>query len=95
MKIDLSAETIVRGISGFLHRFHIVLFAVLALGGMAAMMFMINQTITRSTDTSQQQSSATSISFDEKTIEQLGELSSGPGGSINLPNDQRINPFVD
>lgn len=96
MKTDISLQGIGDGISKFLHRFHIVLFTVFIVGSMAAMIFTVNQTISRSTDTTEQQESEAATGFDQNTIEQLDQLENqSTGGSIPLPANERTNPFVE
>lgn len=97
MKSDISLQSITSGISKTLHRYHVVLFTVLVIGGVAAMIFMINQTIIRSTDTTDQQQNDTSMNFDQATIEQLEELDSDASnpGPLALPEGKRISPFVE
>lgn len=82
-------------ISRLLYRFHFVLFVVLVLGGIAVVIFLINQTLSSASDTSHHMPTGSAM-FDEATIEQLRQLddSTGRNSELAFPPG-RINPFAE
>lgn len=89
---SLDIHDISRAITRRLYRFHVVIFVVVVVGGMAVTMFMLTQTISRATDTSHTAATAPK-GFDEDTIKRLNELDpSGSRKEVKLPSG-RINPF--
>lgn len=89
---SLDIHDITRAISKLLYRFHIVIFVTVVIGGMAFVMFLLNQTITRATDTSQVMAPPPAR-FDQDTIDRLNKLeASNSLSDIKLPSG-RINPF--
>lgn len=97
MKSNLSLDAVPALLSKLLRRYHVMIFTFLILGGVIVMMYMINQIITASTDTSQLVDQAqTAAPFDKATIEQLEELDNNSKSSeLNIPAGHRISPFVD
>src|SRR5687768_6969617 len=94
--ISLSITTIKEGLFSFLHRFHLVIFVIVVLGGVAASVFMLNTIIVRSSDTSDAPIGSSGAAFDQTTIKRIDELKTRDqsGGSLNLPPG-RTNPFVE
>ena len=95
MKNNLSIDipAIGKGITRFLYRFHFVLFIVVVLGGLAVVILLLNQTLTRASDTNNA-APITLTPFDRQTIDMLNQLntSSGETRDLEFP-DGRINPF--
>ena len=81
-------------ISRAFRRFHIVLFAVIALGGISLLVFSAYQIVVSVIDPGEPAVS-TQASFDQATIQRLESLSekSGTSRPLNFPENQRINPF--
>lgn len=93
--MELSINT--KAITAFLHRYHVVLFAVVILGGLVFMVLSLNNIIITSSETSADYTpTGTTFSFDEKTIERIDSLKSRDqaANSLNLSNG-RSNPFVE
>ena len=89
---SLDIHDITNAFSKLLYRFHVVLFVLTVVGGMAVVVFMLNQTITRATDTTQL-IDMPAAPFDQATIDRLNKLeSSGQQSDIDFPPG-RINPF--
>lgn len=90
MKSELSLQQITRGVSHFLHRYHILIFTIFVLGGLSVTTYMLYQ----ATTSAQPTSNATSSSFDQQTIDRIGTLRSASDAPtpINLPAG-RVNPF--
>lgn len=93
--MELTINT--KAITAFLHRYHVVLFAVIILGGLAFMVLSLNNIIVASSETPTDYTpDGTTFSFDEKTIERIDELKSRDQASdqLNL-SAGRTNPFVE
>lgn len=92
MKADINIQQLSKTISHFLHRYHVILFVLSVIGGLALATFMINQSINeRSAD-----QPATGIEkFDATTIEKINKLnpSSTQSTPFTLPSG-RTNPFM-
>lgn len=95
--MEISFTDIKKAISRFLHRYHVVVFTVVILGGLAAAVFVFNNIIAQSsgTDTGYT-SSANDTTFDKATIDRINQLktSSDPEDKIDFSNG-RTNPFVE
>lgn len=91
---DIKLSALSKPVSKFLHRFHAVLFVIVALGGLAFVIFSLYSTIVRASD-STGMTTDTPIVFDQQTIDELDRLhrASNPS-SVKLPGG-RINPFVE
>lgn len=89
---SLSVSQLTVPLSRFLHRFHIILFALLVIGGLSVATFMLYGVITESSATDQQASSANS--FDKTTIQKIETLRdpSQESAPLQLPAG-RTNPF--
>ena len=90
---DLSS--IPRVFGKFLRRYHLVIFVIIVFGSMSVVIFLINQSLQSSTDTSDISTQPT-ITFDQKTIDRVNALqSTGSQQPLTLPANQRTNPFVE
>lgn len=74
-----------------LHRYHVILFVLIACGGLAIATFFLYGTIGESTNT---QSTAASSGFDQATIKRIDELKTADQQSTTPPMSNR-NPFVE
>ncbi len=92
MKSDLSLPQLTSSLSRFLHRYHVVLFVLTVVGGLALANFMINQAINEKPI---DQPQAVSSSFDKETMDKINQLneSSSQTTDFVLPSG-RINPFI-
>ncbi len=96
MATDLSTAQLLKGYSRFFHRYHFIVFVVTAVGGLAIVVFLLNQTIQTSTDLTQNTETPQATSFDTATIKRLEELKQTGGSEpLQLPANTRINPFVE
>ncbi len=87
-----STTNVKHSLSKVLYRYHVVLFVVIVIGGMAVVVFLLNQTIQAATDTSQIIPQGVE-SFDQETIDRLNDLTtSSQITDIKFPQG-RINPF--
>lgn len=90
--LDIDLGSIGPKLSRFLYRFHVVLFVVIVIGGMAIVMFLLNQSIIKATDTTDV-IAPVAQPFDQDTIDRLNQLDdANNSSSIDFP-DGRINPF--
>lgn len=89
---SLSLSQITKPLSQLLHRFHVILFALLVIGGLSVATFLLYGSIVTSSAPDQQVTS--SSSFDKTTIEKIKTLRdpSQPGSPLQLPAG-RTNPF--
>lgn len=97
MKIEqnISSNNVGSLLSRFLQRFHVVLYTVIAIGGLAVVVFMLYQTTLVALDVPDSDKDVTS-SFDQATIDELESLSnkSSQAKPLDLPENVRINPFI-
>jgi len=98
MDISLSPATIAKAFSHFLHRYHVVLFSVFALGGLAVAVFLLNNTLIAAANTTP--STATGVDFDQGTLQKVKtmhtseQVTSETADTSGLKLDQpRINPL--
>ncbi len=94
--LNLSFNDMKVGLARFLARFHVLLYTILVIGGLAAVMFFVYQVMLQATDIRPIDTQSSSA-FDQNTIDKLQSLNekSGGGKPLELPSNQRINPFVD
>lgn len=98
MDISLSPAAIAKAFSHFIRRYHVVLFSVFALGGLAAAVFLLNNTlITAATATP---STGAGVDFDQGTLEKIkamhtsAQVTPETAGTYELKiNQPRINPL--
>ena len=93
MKTDLSfnPQQVSRSLSHFMHRYHVIIFVLVVVGGLSAATFTLYQTVisSKSADTTTQ-----NRNFDNETIEKIRGLRSADDAStpLVLPSG-RTNPF--
>lgn len=91
MKQDLSLTALTRGLSRFLHRFHVILFTLVVIGGLAAATLALYEEINTQVD---QTSTPTATQFDTATMKKIESLRgpNDPASPLTLPAG-RTNPF--
>ena len=95
INFSLSPQAIKKQINRFLHRFHIVLFVIIVVGGSAIVVFMLNRIVVRSGENDGYTSDTNNASFDQATMKRIEELKTrDQNAQTNLPSG-RINPFVE
>jgi len=94
--LNFSLKTIKKSLYIFLHRFHVVLFVIVILGGLVIAIFLLNETVVTSGESGDYTPATNSTSFDQATIKRIEELktSNQGGGNLDL-SGRRINPFVE
>ncbi len=96
INLSISPAAIKKAFFSFLHRFHVILFVIVVLGGLAISVFTLNTIVVSSSDTSQFTSQQTSSNFDQETIKRIEELKTRDqtGDTLDLSKG-RTNPFVE
>lgn len=95
MNISISADSIKKFIIRSLHRYHVVLFVIIVLGGLAVMVFFLNLVLIRSSESDGYTSSSNNASFDQQTIDRINELKNADDSSSQLNLSGRSNPFIE
>lgn len=95
MNISLSPTVIKKFIVTALHRYHVVLFVTIVLGGLAVMVFFLNQILVKSSTPDGYTSSSNDASFDQQTINRIKNLRETTDTSSQLDLSGRSNPFVE
>lgn len=94
MDINLSLQSFKQSLGRFLHRFHVLIFTILILGGLAVVILLLNNIVVRSGQSEGYQADTGTTSFDQATIKKIEELETR-GQSSPPPAGVRTNPFVE
>ncbi len=95
VKLTLSPDVIKKAIAKFLRRFHVVIFVIVVLGGLAIIIFLLNSVIVTSTQANGYTPDINNSSFDKATIKKIENLqTTGQSNQLTLPPG-RTNPFVE
>ncbi len=97
INLSISPAAIKKGLVLFLHRFHVVIFVIVVLGGVAGSVLVLNGIVIRSSDTSGETSTNNTANFNQETIKRIEELKTrdqSAGSSLDLSKG-RTNPFVE
>ncbi len=91
---NLSLSSIVDPIKTFFSRFHVIIYSVIVIGGLAVAVFFLSLTIAGA-ETSQD-NTITSAGFDQSTIDEINKLrkSDEQPATIAYPSG-RVNPFLE
>lgn len=95
--MDITTANIKQSIVHVLHRFHVMVFVVVVLGGMIAATLVLNSIVSKTTQPEDYLPSGTNANFDQTTIDRVKELKTrneSTGNGLNLPKG-RTNPFVE
>lgn len=94
--MNLSLPALNRFIVGVLHRFHLIIFAVVVLGGLVISVLLLNDIVNQSSESGDYVAPSANTTFDQKTIDQIEQLKTPgqSGDSLNL-SQGRTNPFVE
>lgn len=92
----MSKETTasIDSVKRFFWRYHLTMFTVIAVSGIAIAILSLIGVVARSSDTDNSGTSETS-NFDEQTIERVKQLNDVPNYTFTLPSNQRNNPFAE
>jgi hypothetical protein len=93
---NLDSGQIFKLIGSSIRRFHITIFIIILVCGLAFAVLTLNGVIQQSSDTNGYTSNLDNTSFDQSTIDRLNQLQTSDSGtsSIVLPAG-RINPFTE
>lgn len=94
MKTDLSSVSLTQitaTVSRFLHRYHIILFALIVLGGLSVATYMLYSTATATAPSDA--AAASSGTFDKATMKKVQNLRGIDDASQPLELKGRTNPF--
>lgn len=93
MNVELDPTKITKQISGFLYRYHIVIFAVLAVGGIAISTYFLG--LAMATPESDNLSAPISKKepFDTETMNKIDRLNTN-STPLKIPKGQRTDPFA-
>jgi hypothetical protein len=72
-----------------------MIFVIIALGGSAVVIFLLNGIVIQSGASTDYDPNSTSASFDQATIERIEELKTRDQSGDNLDLSGRVNPFVE
>lgn len=83
-------------INAFLHRFHVMIFVIIVLGGVIIVILLLNGIIQRSGESGDYTPRTNSADFDQATIKKIDDLKTRDQNSGQLDLSQgRTNPFVE
>lgn len=95
IKFSISPQAIKKQFNKFLHRFHVVLFVIIVVGGSAVVVFMLNRVVVRSGESDGYTPNTNNATFDQATIKRIEELKTRDQNAPNTLPGGRINPFVE
>ena len=95
--MEISLSSIKKLILAFLHRFHVIIFVVIVLGGLASVVLLLNSIIVSSSNPGDYiPPGSNPSSFDQPTIDRIEQLKSRTDSSAPLDLSKgRTNPFVE
>lgn len=92
MNLELNPKQLVDSLSHLLHRYHIVIFVLVVVGGLATATFFLNSAMSPSTDTSAAAPTSKTPVLDTATIDKIEALNDHSTRLV-VPTDKRTNPF--
>jgi hypothetical protein len=95
--MDISLTTIKKGLITLLHRFHVIIFVLLVMGGLAVVVLILNNLIISSSEPGDYvpPNSITST-FDQATIDRIDQLKTRNESTDPLDLSKgRTNPFIE
>ncbi|HJP80868.1 MAG TPA: hypothetical protein VJ841_00525 [Candidatus Saccharimonadales bacterium] len=92
---NLSLNSIKHSVVYTLHRFHVILFVIIVIGGLAAVVFALNTILVVSSTPDGYASSSNNDTFDSQTIDRIKTLRQPGEGGQPLDLSGRSNPFVE
>lgn len=96
MKSSPSLKRLFSPIGAFIYRFHLIIFTVAVLGGLAVLVLILNNIITHSSNPDSSTTSHVSTTFDEKTANQINQLKTAQDNVTPLVIPPgRSNPFAE
>jgi hypothetical protein len=95
INLNLSIQSIKKTVTTFLHRFHVILFVVIVLGGLAIVILILNNIVVRSGQSDGYTSDTNNASFDQATIKKIQDLQNRGQSGSQIPATGRTNPFIE
>lgn len=95
-KVSLPIGRIPDILSGYLKRFHVMIYTLTVVIGVSVAMFMLNSLVFQQDTPDEPPASTTTPAFDQDTIERINNFNTSSSGDDNfsLPPG-RVNPLVD
>jgi predicted class III extradiol MEMO1 family dioxygenase len=91
---NISIQSLIEPIIEVFHKYHVTIFIVVVVGGLAGAVIVLNNILQSSTDISGYTATTTTTSFDQATIDRIKELhTSDNTASVVIPSGGRISPF--
>ncbi len=91
MNIELNSSGLSKQIVSLLHRYHLVLFVLLAIGGLSAATFLLSETINPSSSATDSATPPATPTLDTATMQKIKRLNTA-SSTLQLPPG-RTNPF--
>jgi hypothetical protein len=94
--MNISFTSIAKILTRFLERFHIVIFVITIMGGLAVIVLLLNNVIVTSGESGGYTSNSNNANFDQATINQIKQLKTRgeADGQLDLSKG-RTNPFTE
>lgn len=94
--MNISLASLRKGLAHIIGRFHVTIFVVTVLGGLAGIILLLHNVILTSSDSSGYTPTGVSSEFDQATIDRIEQLKSSTeaDGQLDLSRG-RTNPFVE
>jgi hypothetical protein len=91
---NISLNGLPKSISNFFHRYHVITFSLVVLGGMAVAILLLNNILMASSQSTE--SAGINTTFDQATIDRVDQLKTidDVPETMSFPTG-RINPFVE
>lgn len=93
--MDISLTAIKKFIFALLHRYHVILFVVIVIGGLAVIVFYLNTILVQSSQSDGYTSTSNNASFDQATIDRIKQLRTTNENQSQLDFSGRSNPFIE
>jgi hypothetical protein len=94
MKNNVSMKSIFKPIAEVFRRYHVTIFIVVIVSGLATSVMLLNNILQSSTNISGYSQNGTSTSFDQATIDQLDQLHTSADNTQTIDTSKgRISPF--
>lgn len=94
MKNNISIKSIVTPIADIFRRYHVTIFIIVIVSGLATSVMLLNNILQSSTNISGYTQNATSTTFDQTTIDQINQLHTSADNTQTIDTSKgRISPF--
>lgn len=91
---NISLKSLAGPVVEVFRKYHVTIFIVVVVGGLAGAVIVLNNILQSSTDISGYTATTTVTSFDQLTIDRIKELhTSDDSSTVVIPSSGRISPF--